>query len=73
MACAYAALSQRDSALACLEGAFEAGLSDYATVRGDPDLDAVRGPEMDKLLGKYDGLLARIRRKKGDGGFWLGW
>lgn len=52
MACAYAALRQRDSALACLEGAFEAGLSDFAAVRSDPDLDAVRGPEMDKLLSK---------------------
>lgn len=52
MACAYAALRQRDSALTCLEGAFEAGLSDYEAVRSDPDLDAVRGPELDKLLSK---------------------
>jgi hypothetical protein len=73
MACAYAALRQRDSALACLEGALEAGLADYAAVRSDPDLDAVRGPQLDKLLAKYDGLLARLRRKKEDGGFWLGW
>lgn len=35
-----------------MEGAFEAGLSDYAAVRSDPDLDAVRGPELDKLMSK---------------------
>ena len=52
MACAYAALSQRDSALACLEGAFEAGMSDFAAVRSDSDLATVRGPELDKLLSK---------------------
>ena len=73
MACAYAALRQQDSALACLEGAFEAGLTDYATVRSDPDLSAIPRPELEKLLGKYDGFLARLQRKKDDGGFWLGW
>lgn len=52
MACAYAALRQLESALTCLEGAFEAGLSDYAAVRTDADLDAVRGPELDKLMSK---------------------
>ena len=52
MACAYAALRRRESALVCLEGAFEAGLSDYAAVSSDPDLDAVRGPELDKLVSK---------------------
>lgn len=56
MACAYAALRQRDSALACLEGAFEAGLSDFAAVRSDSDLSAVRGQDLDKLLSKCDQL-----------------
>lgn len=52
MACAYAALQKRDSALTCLEGAFESGLTDFAAVRSDPDLDPVRGAEFDKLLAK---------------------
>lgn len=52
MACAYASLRQRESAIACLEGALDAGLSDFEAVRSDPDLDAVRGPELDKLLSK---------------------
>lgn len=75
MACAYAALRQMESALTCLEGAFEAGLSDYAAVRSDPDLDAVRGAELDKLLSKYDGLLAKVFRKRRDDAekSWLGW
>ncbi|EIE23963.1 hypothetical protein COCSUDRAFT_62492 [Coccomyxa subellipsoidea C-169] len=75
MACAYAALRQRDSALACLEGAFEAGLSDFAAVRSDPDLSAVRGQDLDKLLSKYDNLLAKLFKKKEDDENkpWLGW
>jgi hypothetical protein len=52
MACAYAALQQRDSALACLEGAFEAGLADFSAVQSDSDLVPIRGPELDKLLAK---------------------
>ncbi|BDA46384.1 probable protein MET1, chloroplastic at C-terminar half [Coccomyxa sp. Obi] len=75
MACAYAALRQTESALTCLEGAFEAGLSDYAAVRSDPDLDAVRGPELDKLVSKYDNLLAKVFKKRRDDADkpWLGW
>lgn len=77
MACAYAALRQRDSALACLEGALEAGLSDCGAIRSDPDLAPVQGPELEKLLGKYDGLFAKLlgprKRTDGDEKFWLGW
>ena len=77
MACAYAALRQKDSALACLEGALEAGLSDCAAIRSDPDLAPVQGLELENLLGKYDGLLAKFlgprRSKDGSGKFWLGW
>ena len=52
MACAYAALQQKGSALVCLEGAFDSGFADFNTVRTDPDLDSIRGADLDKLLDK---------------------
>ncbi|KAI7841388.1 hypothetical protein COHA_005006 [Chlorella ohadii] len=60
MACCWAAMGQRQSALTVLEALLENNFEDYASIRSDPDLAPVRGPELDKLLSKYDGLLAKV-------------
>ncbi|KAK9838273.1 hypothetical protein WJX81_001677 [Elliptochloris bilobata] len=69
MACAYTGMGKRDSALTCLEACLAAGFQDFATLRSDPDLAALRGAELDKLLSRYDGLLAKVfkRRRAPDG------
>ena len=36
----------------CMQACLEAGFQDFATLRQDPDLAAVRGAELDKLLGR---------------------
>ena len=52
MACCYARLGAVPSALTCLEAVLDNGFDDYQTIKGDPDLTAVRGPELDRLLAK---------------------
>ena len=37
----------------CMQACLEAGFQDYATLRQDPDLAAVRGAKLDKLLGRW--------------------
>ena len=79
MACAYAALGQKDSALTCLEAALAvdgAAEPTAATARGDPDLAPLAGAAFEAVLAKaaaggaLGGLLGGGRRAGGDGG-WL--
>ena len=37
-----------------MQACLEAGFQDFATLRQDPDLAAVRGAELDQLLGRWD-------------------
>ncbi|KAK9811503.1 hypothetical protein WJX72_004946 [[Myrmecia] bisecta] len=64
MACVYAQTGRRESALTCLEAALENNFSDFQTMRTDPDLKPIKGPELDQLLSKYDGLLAKIFKRR---------
>ena len=64
MACAYVAMGQNTAALTCVEGLLESGFEDFKTLRTDPDLAALRGSELDALVGKYDNLLAKVLGKK---------
>ena len=52
LACAYAALGQKEAALASLEGAFEIGFQDYNACRTDPDLRILQGTSLDALIDK---------------------
>lgn len=52
MACCWAALGQRASALTVLEALLDNNFADYAAIRADPDLAPLRGPELDKLLAR---------------------
>lgn len=55
MACAHAQLGQIAQSIASLESAFLAGFDNYATVRGDPDLDPVKKDrDFEKLMEKYE-------------------
>lgn len=55
MACAFSQLGQTAEAVGALAAAFENGFDNFATVRADPDLDAVKGTaEFDKLMEKYE-------------------
>ena len=40
--------------LVALAGALEAGMDDYATLRGDTDLDMLRGEKFDRLTGAFE-------------------
>jgi len=40
--------------LVALAGALEAGMEDYATLRGDADLDMLRGEKFDRLTGAFE-------------------
>ena len=40
--------------LVALAGALESGMVDFATVRGDADLDMLRGPKFDNLTGAFE-------------------
>jgi hypothetical protein len=64
MACAYASMGSKESAYTCLDAAMENGFDDFAALRADPDLEPLRGPELDKLLGKYDGVMQKVFGKK---------
>ena len=52
LACAYIALGQMEAAFASLEGAIESGFSDFDTLRNDPDLVALKGPALERLISK---------------------
>ena len=55
MACAHAQLSQLGEAIVSLEKAFQAGFDNYATVRGDPDLDPIKkDKDFEKLMEQYE-------------------
>jgi hypothetical protein len=55
MACAHAQLNQASDAVANLKVAFDYGFDNYATVRGDPDLAAIRStPQFEKLMQQYN-------------------
>lgn len=55
MACAHARLGNLDEAIANLAKSFENGFDNYATVRGDPDLDPIkRCPDFEALMDAYD-------------------
>ena len=57
MACAYAALGQREAALTCVEAAFESGFEDVETLKTDPDLASLRGgADWERVVGKYTGV-----------------
>ena len=67
LACAYAALGQKDAALASLEGAFEIGFQDYNACRTDPDLNILQGAPMDALIDKQtsqksSGFIGQLQR-----------
>ena len=52
MACSYARLGQREAALTCLEAVLESGYSDTQSLRSDPDLEGLRGRELNELLSR---------------------
>mmetsp|Transcript_5086 Transcript_5086/g.10761 ORF Transcript_5086/g.10761 Transcript_5086/m.10761 type:complete len:209 (-) Transcript_5086:215-841(-) len=55
MACAYAQLGNVAESIASLELAFKAGFDNFATVRGDPDLDPVKvDKDFEKLMETYE-------------------
>lgn len=53
--------------LVALAGALEAGMEDYATLRGDTDLDMLRGEKFDRLTGAFEkksrGLFGNLFQK----------
>lgn len=63
MACCYAQKGQTQSALTCLEFILENNFSQFETVRTDPDLAPIQGQALNALLGKYDNVVASIKRK----------
>ncbi|KAL4458694.1 hypothetical protein ABPG75_013559 [Micractinium tetrahymenae] len=77
MACCWARLGQKQSALTVLEALLDNGFEDVQTVRSDPDLASLRGPELDKLLSKHDGLLAKLfggkKKEQTSNKPWLQW
>ncbi|PSC71097.1 Tetratricopeptide-like helical [Micractinium conductrix] len=78
MACCYAALGQKQAALTVLEALLDNEFDQVATIRSDADLAPLRGPDLDKLLSKHDGLLSKVfgRKKKDDSSAnkpWLRW
>lgn len=55
LACAHAQLNQLAESINSLEQAFQAGFDNYATVRGDPDLDPIKKEkDFEKLMEKYE-------------------
>jgi hypothetical protein len=55
MACAHAQLQQITESVAALTSAFDNGFDNYATVRGDDDLDPIKdSPEFEALMEKND-------------------
>lgn len=55
MACAYSQLGEIAESINSLETAFVAGFDNYATVRGDPDLDPVKkDKDFEKMMEKYE-------------------
>jgi len=55
MACAHARLGNIDDAIANLAKSFQNGFDNYATVRGDPDLDPIKmSPDFEELMEAYD-------------------
>lgn len=64
MACCWARLGEKQPALTVPEALMDNGFEDVQTIRSDPDLAPLRGPELDKLLSKHDGLLAKLFGKK---------
>jgi hypothetical protein len=55
MACAHAQLGNTQESLASLRAAFENGFDNFSTVRGDPDLDPVKGEkEFAKLMAEFE-------------------
>jgi tetratricopeptide (TPR) repeat protein len=65
MACAYCRMNQASAALTCLEALLENGFDDFDALKTDADLAAARqGSEFAKLIGRYDGVLAKLFGKK---------
>ena len=67
LACAYAALGQKEAALASLEGAFEIGFQDYDSCRTDPDLKIIQGSQLNALIDnqtsqKSGGFVGQLQR-----------
>lgn len=55
MACAHSRLGNISESVANLENAFKIGFTNFATVRGDPDLDLIKqDPDFEKLMNTYD-------------------
>lgn len=55
IACAHAQLGNLDESIANLQKSFENGFNNYSTVRGDPDLDAIKEEgDYKKLMDTYD-------------------
>ena len=52
MACCWAKLGQKQSALTVVEALLDNDFDDYAAIRSDPDLASIRGPELEALLSK---------------------
>lgn len=55
MACAQSQLGNLAEAVVALQTAFDNGFDNFATVRGDPDLDPIKGEkEFEKLMKTYE-------------------
>jgi len=66
MACAYCKLNQASAALTCIEALLESGFEDFNALKTDADLAVARqeASAFNKLLGNYDGVLAKLFKKK---------
>jgi hypothetical protein len=55
LACCYALTDDADAAVTWLRSALELGFKDFVRLRGDADLDSIRGdPRLEELLYRYD-------------------
>jgi len=55
MACAYAQLGELSESISALQTAFENGFDNYATVRGDPDLEPIKNEkDFERLMDAYE-------------------
>lgn len=45
-------MGRPEAALTCLDALLDSGFDNLQALRQDPDLAAVRGPELEKLLAK---------------------
>ncbi|GAX77437.1 hypothetical protein CEUSTIGMA_g4882.t1 [Chlamydomonas eustigma] len=61
MACAYCKMGRKSSALTCIEAILENDFKDINALKTDPDLEPVRGSELDSLIFKFNNPLSKMQ------------